>query len=125
MFIRKYKNDILLILVVLVLAGGVWLLTRLTRRQGGEAVVTVDGETVAVLPLAEDASLTVAPSRTDYVNTVVVADGRVCVETANCPDRICVEQGWKRYDGEMIVCLPHRLIVTVRGGAPGTDATVQ
>lgn len=85
------------------------------RRQGGEAVVTVDGEVAAVLPLLEDGTYT-ATSGDGFSNTVVVERGRVCVRHANCPDQVCVRQGWIRYDGEMIVCLPHKLVVTVRGG---------
>lgn len=117
----------MLITAVLLLAGGIWLYTRCTRVPGGKAVVMVDGETVAVLPLNVDAELALQPGKgfagdSDSANTVAVEDGRVCVSYADCPDRVCVRTGWVRYDGEMIVCLPHRLIVTVIGGAAGPDA---
>jgi hypothetical protein len=99
MLIKRHKNDLLLILAVLLLTGGVWLYTRLTREAGGEAVVTVDGKEVAVLPLDTDTALTVAAQDgSGCSNTVTVADGRVCVSAANCPDRLCVGQGWKRYE---------------------------
>lgn len=118
---KTLKNDILLIAALLVLAGAVFGLLRLTRARGGEAVVTVDGQTVAVLPLAADAALTVGEDR-GFRNTVEVAGGRVRVTDADCPDRLCVRQGWISYDGESIVCLPHKLVVAVRGGEGGPDA---
>ena len=123
---NKRKNDILLILVALLLAGVLWGVLTLTKRQGGEAIVTVDGKTVAVLPLSEDTVYVwTAPKPEGNTNTVEVANGRVCVKEANCPDGICERSGWIEYAGESIVCLPHKLIVTVVGGEALTDAMAQ
>ena len=124
-FLKKYKNDILLIIAILILAGGVWGYTLCTRNAGGEAVVTVDGEELLRVPLSEPHTYIRQDQSGEVLNTVVVRDGRVCVESANCPDQICVRTGWIQYDGQMIVCLPHKLIVTVVGGADGPDAMVQ
>jgi len=121
---KTMKNDILLALVLLLLAGGLWLVLRLTARQGGEAVVTLNGEVYAVLPLGEDTVLPVV-SADGHSNTVVVEDGQVRMQAADCPDQVCVRQGRISRDGESIVCLPHKLTVTVRSaGAGGYDATV-
>ena len=124
MKMKRYKNDILLILALLLLAGTVWGVLWLQKKQGGEAVLSVDGEMVQTLPLDTDASVTLKADQGHY-NTVVVEDGRVCVFQADCPDQVCVRQGWIRYEGESIVCLPHRLVVTVQGGEAGVDATAQ
>jgi len=45
-FLKKHKNDIFLILVLLALSGGLLAWRELTKRAGGEAVVTVDGAAV-------------------------------------------------------------------------------
>ena len=123
-FWKKHKNDLLLICALLLLAGGIWIYMRATRAPGGEAVVMVDGAEVMRLPLREDARAAV-PQTQGFANTVEIAGGAVRVVDANCPDHTCENQGWIRYDGEMIVCLPHRLIVTVSGGEQVTDATAQ
>ena len=47
-------------------------------------------------------------------NTVRVQPGRVCVSGADCPDKICVAQGWLSDEAAPIVCLPHRLIIRVK-----------
>ena len=118
---KRWKNDILLILTLLLLACAVWGTLRFAEKQGAEAVVSIDGEIVARLPLREDAAMTFSPDSADS-NTVVVEKGRACVLEANCPDRICIRQGWIQYEGDSIVCLPHKLVVTVRGGEIGMDA---
>jgi len=120
---RTQKNDILLVCALLLLSCAVWGLLRLTHARGGEAVVTVDGETVAVLSLSSDAVFTAGEG--DFRNVIEVSGGRVRITDADCPDRLCVQQGWISRDGESIVCLPHRLIVTVRGGAAGPDAVAR
>jgi len=123
-FWKKHKNDLLLICALLLLAGGIWVYMCATRTQGGEAVVTVDGAELMRLPLQKDTLLPV-PQAEGNANSVEVLGGAVRVVEANCPDHVCERQGWIRYDGETVVCLPHRLIVTVVGGEAVTDATSQ
>ena len=121
---KTLKNDILLICALLLLALAVWGVLRLTRDAGSEAVVTVDGQIVLTVPLSREATLAVGENL-GFRNVVEVADGRVRVSDADCPDRLCVRQGWIRYDGESIVCLPHKLVVTVRGSGHDLDAVAR
>ena len=116
------KNDILLILALLVLAGAAYGILRLTREPGNEAAVTVDGQLVLTVPLTREATVTVGENR-GFRNVVEVSGGRVV--DADCPDRLCVRQGWIRYSGESIVCLPHKLVVTVRGSEHDLDAVAR
>ena len=53
---------------------------------------------------------------------LTVEDGAASVTEADCPDKICVEQGRVRYTGQCITCLPNKLTVTLEGGeAPAVD----
>ena len=54
-------------------------------------------------------------------NTIQVEPGRIRVLEADCPDQVCVRQGWISDEVTPIVCLPHRLVIQVSGG---TDAGV-
>ncbi len=108
------KHDWILVLCILLAAAAVWGGWTLLHPAGTAriAVVRLDGETVERLPLDRDARYTVnAPDGGS--NTVVVEDGAVCIEAADCPDQICVRTGRIREAGEVVVCLPHRLSVTV------------
>lgn len=44
-------------------------------------------------------------------NVIWVEPGRICVKEADCPDRVCVQQGWIQEGLLPIVCLPHRLVI--------------
>ncbi|MBE5955806.1 MAG: NusG domain II-containing protein [Lachnospiraceae bacterium] len=109
------KNDFLLILCVLVLAGGVFLWNNLVRGDaGGEAVVYVDGEVYASYPLNEERELVI---ETEYgKNFLIIKDGKADMTEADCPDGLCVKQHSIYKTGQTIVCLPHRVVVEVEGG---------
>ena len=118
----KRRNDLLLIAGLLLAAALVWLLVR-PGGAGAWAVVTVDGEERARYPLDVDRTVTLGGE--DY-NVLHIAGGEVSVIEANCGDHTCVRTGAVSRKGETIVCLPHRLVVSVEGGgSSGFDASVR
>ena len=38
------------------------------------------------------------------------------MEEADCPDLLCVHQKAISKEGESIICLPNKVVVTIRGG---------
>lgn len=54
-------------------------------------------------------------------NVVMVEQGRIRVSEADCPDRVCVNQGWISDGTVPIVCLPHRLMIEIKGGGGELD----
>lgn len=123
-WLRTHRNDVLLIAALLILAGALGLFLRLGRHSGGYVSVSVHGETVAELPLDRDASL---PIETEGGhNLLIIGGGAARMESADCPDLLCVKMGAVRWAGESIVCLPHQVVVTVEGGPDGGfDAAVR
>jgi hypothetical protein len=55
-------------------------------------------------------------------NTVRVERGRICVIDADCPDKICVNQGYISNSAVPIVCLPHKLSITITDKQETIDA---
>ncbi|MCR5310172.1 MAG: NusG domain II-containing protein [Lachnospiraceae bacterium] len=88
------------------------LITRIPAKPAGSvALITVEGREYARLPLDKDTVLTVTVN--DGTNTVKVADGRIYVESADCPDKICVGHKGISRCGETIVCLPHKVVIEI------------
>ncbi len=102
---------------------------RLAHRPGGDVVQIVqDGTVIREIDLAsvtEEYRFTVEwPDGGS--NTILVQPGRICVEAADCPDQICVHQGWLGDGALPIVCAPHHLAVVRKGASgAGVDAAAQ
>ena len=54
-------------------------------------------------------------------NVLSVERGRVRVSEADCPDQVCVKQGWVSNGAAPIVCLPHKLVVELVGTGEDLD----
>ena len=108
------KKDIIL-LVSLVIAGALLLalFSAITRDTGEIVLVLVDGEEYARLPLGEDAELII--EGVGGTNTLVIKDGEAYMTHADCPDLLCVKSG-KATELKTIVCLPHRVTVSIEKG---------
>ena len=77
--------------------------------------VKIDGEIYGTYPLDEDIRERIESADGGY-NILVISDGKASIEKANCPDKICVNHRAIHYSGDSVVCLPHKLTVTVVGG---------
>ncbi len=101
---------VLAVLLLAAAAAGLWFF--LGRTPGAWAVVRVEGREIARYSLAQDG---VYPLN-GGTNVLTVENGSAAVTQADCPDKICVEQGRVRYTGQCITCLPNKLTVTLEGG---------
>lgn len=111
---RRLRNDVLLIAVLLIMAalGAVYLF--LLRGTGSEVTVTVDGQWYGTYSLTKDRVEDIRTSDT-AVNRLEICDGKAEVTFATCPDGICAAHAPIYRRGESIVCLPHRVVITVSG----------
>lgn len=110
---------IAVIAVLLVLSLGGTLL--MSRRDGHTAAVYQDSELLRVIDLDKvDEPYTFTIESPDGTNTVEVQRGRLRVSRADCPDQVCVRQGWLT-GSRPIVCLPHKLVIQFERGEAGVD----
>lgn len=114
----KKHWDIRLIAGILIIAAGIWLFLRLTREEGAYAVVSVNGVEQARYPLSESFQTEIVTESGS--NLLVIENGKARVTEADCPDKLCVHQKAVSCQGESIICLPHKLTVTVEGGPEGS-----
>ena len=119
---RKIRNDTILILVILAIVLSVFLVVYFNKREGTYVTVTVDGRYYATFPLNEDREVIIEnPLSENYVNKLVIKDGKASVTEANCRDGICSAHAPIHLNGESIVCLPHKLAVTVTSESRDVD----
>lgn len=109
---KKQKIRSIMIFIAVVAAALCMILVNGSKGSGAEAVVTVDGEVYATLPLNEDTSLTVDDGQGGY-NRIVVEGGTVYVAEADCANQVCVNTAAISRNGQVIACIPHGLVITV------------
>lgn len=113
--VKKHKLDIIVIVSLLLLSAVVLIATTLSRQGGASIEVTVGGELVGTYSLGTDAVYELNGG----TNILTVSGGVAYMSDSNCPDHTCENTGRVRYVGEMIVCLPNRITVTVVGETDG------
>ena len=118
------KADIVLFAVLLVLGiGSTLLLGRgfgAGKTADAQVEISINGNVYKTADLNENQTIEID---NEYGrNVIVIENGRARVKDSDCGGHDCIEMGEISKGGQTIMCLPHRLIITiVKGG--GLDAT--
>ena len=115
---RKHRNDVIFIAVLLLIVSLIGAAFFFLRGEGDTVTVSVDGKHYGTYPLHTDLTLSVRTGENgEEENLLVIRDGKAYVESATCPDGICADHKPISREGESIVCLPHKVVITVvKGG---------
>jgi hypothetical protein len=105
----------------LVLLAGIagWVMLSVSLWQSGpaaQAQVRREGVLVAAYPLNEDRTVSITgPIGTTMIR---IESGRARVVSDPGPRQYCVRQGWLTRPGEMALCAPNHISLTLTGGQP-------
>lgn len=115
---RIRKNDVILIVVLLVIAMLAYAGMKIYQGQSTKnavVLVTIDGTEYGRYPLAVDATEKIELEDGAY-NLLVINDEKADVAEASCPDGICVKHREIDKRGQSIVCLPNKVVVEILNG---------
>ena len=112
-----YKKDalIFLVLILLVLAGisGVWIY----RSRGNGRVAVIEHNSAEIqrinLDKVSQSDIIFIDDGDDCRVEIEVQNGRICVRSSTCPDKVCVNCGWLDEKGDTAVCLPNSVVVRI------------
>lgn len=105
------KNDIILLVAVVICASALLaIFSAVYLGKGDTAVVKVNGEEYARLPLKHDTELLIHGD--GGTNLLIIKDGKAYISEASCPDLICVKTGYAD-ELKSIVCLPNKVTVSI------------
>ncbi len=111
----RLKRDIILVLSLVIIAAAAFLIINYgVKKNGKYVVIKVDGRVIKTLELDRETSIEVNGYQ-GGVNEIVIKDGKVSMTDADCHDKLCVKTGKISKKGETIVCLPHRVVVEIKG----------
>ena len=109
------KNDLILLGGIFIIALVVIVIINFTKTEGDNIVILKDGKVYETLDLNKNTTFTITEDNGAY-NIITIQDGWVFMTEADCRDKICVKHSKIRYNGESIVCLPHKLVVEIHNG---------
>ena len=98
----------------LLVVSGVFAVLVARQTSGTMVNICLDGKCIRSIDLSQaDSSYEFTVDGPAGSNTIQVEPGRICVSRADCPDQICVHQGWISTSVIPIVCLPNRLVIQI------------
>ena len=114
------KKEILLLVIIFVAAViGYFVFQKLQSTPGGQVKVTVDGAVYGTYDLnptgGKAQKIEIRGQDGTVTNTLVIEDGKADMISADCPDKLCVNQHAISSNGETIVCLPNKLVISFAG----------
>lgn len=78
-------------------------------------LVKVDGKCVKTFSIKDTVTYKITSEK--GTNILRIAEGKVWLEDADCPDRVCVNTGKIKYPGQSIICLPHKVVIEIKEDA--------
>lgn len=125
---QDYKKYAVIISVFLILSASFSLLYLLCPRLGGTAAgggyiaeIYQDGRLLYSIPL-NDLSQNrtfVVESAEGGINEIEIRPGSIGIISSDCPDKLCVRQGFITDAKLPVTCLPNRLVILLRPAPKG------
>lgn len=118
----KNRTLIIIFAALLIVAACAYFIFQADSSAKSEAVITLRGEVIHTIDLSN-----VPQSYTIDIegSTVLVEEGRICMQDADCPDKLCVNTGYTSGPSKPIVCLPKQIVINVRTASESVDAVVR
>jgi hypothetical protein len=125
-FRKVTKSEILLItLIVLFSIAAIlwnWSGDSKSSKEAGMVAVHQGGKVLQKVRLKED-KIIVLPNGEMKIE---VKESKVRVAWSDCPRQLCLNTGWIKTAGEVIVCVPNKVLIEIEAtGFPALDAVVR
>lgn len=120
------RNDIILLIAVILAALAAFGSYQLLHHENGDMVqISIDSEVTKTFSLNSDTTYTIK-TKDGGSNILQIKDGYASIQEADCPDKLCVHQKKISKQGETLVCLPHKVVVSIISSqTPELDGVAQ
>lgn len=111
------KGDILIVvlLILVALGGAGYVLINDMNQTDRYVVITHNQEELYRIKINDQYDEVIKYEAGDELNEIHIKDGRIWIEYATCNNQVCVRSAAIERVGQSIVCLPHKLIVEIKG----------
>ncbi|WP_084764452.1 NusG domain II-containing protein [Clostridium massiliamazoniense] len=113
------KCDILLILLLILISFLPYFLflNHINKNYNSTyAEIKVDGKLYKNVPLSSNSGTSSFIIKTIHGNNKIsIEDNSIAISEADCLDSLCIKQGPISKVGETIICLPHKVVIEIKG----------
>lgn len=109
------RKDLLLLSLIFSIIIFFYLFSRLQTVRGDTVIIQVDGKIFSRFSLSENRTVKVPGPL--GISIVEIKNDKVRMFSSPCPDKLCVREGYISKPGQMIVCVPNRVILKIEGRA--------
>jgi len=118
----KYDKILIVFVVVISLFGMYIVKERASNYNKKYVEITVDGEEHSKYVLDNNIDKEIEVITDKGYNIIQIQNGQVLVEESDCNNQLCVRKGVIEEAGEIIVCLPHKVVVQITGSSEDLDS---
>lgn len=80
------------------------------------AEITINGKMYKTVALSEHSGEEIFEIKTDDgINIVKIKDNKIGIIEADCPDQVCMNPEYIEKPGQSLVCLPHKVMIEIKG----------
>ena len=87
---------------------------------GSVVQVNFKGETYGNFSLFQDKKISLIGKEGESV--IEIKDGQARLKSAPCRNQYCVQQGWIRFTGQMLICIPNEISIEILGKTKAYDS---
>lgn len=116
---KKWDLIIIVFLIIIsLIPEGFILLNRNKHYQETYAEIMVSGKLYKKINLSSHKGNETFQIKTDLgYNIIKVENNSISIIDADCKDKICIKEGTISIPGQTIACLPHKLVVQIKGSS--------
>ena len=117
--------------IIIIIVAAVFLLSILgcilvlTAPRKNTVLVKSGGKVLYTLDLSRESDRIFTVKTDSGSNVIEIKDGKIRVQSADCPDQTCVRMGWLSSAAMPVVCLPHGLVIEFADAYDGVDAIAE
>lgn len=115
--LTPFDRKLVTALALLVLAA---FLLPLQQGVGAQLIVSSGADILFVAPLKQDQQIDLSGPL--GITKLQVKDGAVRVLSSPCPQKICIGMGKARYSGDLLACVPNRLVMRIEGDGSARES---
>lgn len=115
--LKKLDIIIIVFLMLLSFTPNIFFYKSLSKHYNSSyANIEISGEFYDSIPISSFKGEKKITIETKYGNKIIlIKNNAIQIIESDCKDEICVKQGQASKVGESIICLPHQLIIEIKG----------